>query len=205
MRGLILLATTAALTAFQGHAAPVEKDLRDLVVGMSVTEIPSAGYADLVCDADRSISLRTWGDWKACPADASGSRTIAFGFAPMPGKTETRVAGHPVLLAVSFGGDGTLTALRIRTDPSARLFIRKKAVLLGPQARSHYGDEGWNCTNASLAGDEESVAGVAIKETCTKSLPGRMVTINRVFLKKRDRELKDFESTTDILIAKSNP
>jgi len=41
------------------------------------------------------------------------------------------VAGHPAILTLLIDDNGHVTGLQIETDPKARLYVRKKAFLLG--------------------------------------------------------------------------
>ena len=41
------------------------------------------------------------------------------------------VAGHPAILTLLIDDTGHVAGLQIETDPKARLYIRKKAFLLG--------------------------------------------------------------------------
>jgi hypothetical protein len=193
---LALLSTGVRLYAAGGDP----KDLRDFSVGMTVDTFPESGYADLQCADDGSIALSSWKDWQKCPADATNLRAVAFRY----DQGDTKVAGHPVVLAVLIGAEGRLEAIRIKTDPKVRLFLRKKAFLLGLQAKSRYGDSGWSCVNEQPAADEEPVGGLFVKETCTKPVSGRTITVSRVLLNKTGHDVKDFIGSTTILIQRTD-
>ena len=81
----------------------------------------------------------------------------------------TKVAGHPVLLSLLIGdGRDSVDGIVIETDPTARLYLRKKAFLFGDQVKARYGDQGWTCRRRAR-GDEEPVGGVFLKEHCEKT------------------------------------
>ena len=52
------------------------------------------------------------------------------------------VAGHPAILTLLIDDSGHVTGLQIETDPKARLYVRKKALPPGLQARSRDGSDG---------------------------------------------------------------
>jgi hypothetical protein len=110
------------------------------------------------------------------------------------------VGGHPVQLSLLIGEDGSVDGLRIETDPAARLFLRKKAFLLGPQAMARYGQEGWTCTQGEPTPDEQPVGGVFIKEHCEKRTPTRHFIIDRALFRHPGQELQDFVGTTRITV-----
>ena len=146
---------TAGLLAFQAVAlanfpARAEEldgnDLRDIRLGMAAAELEESGYVDLYCAADPKRMLAGWKNWRDCPADASGTRAVRFGYDPLTSRNGTMVAGHPAILTLQIDDTAHIAGLLIETDPTARLYIRKKAFLLGLQARSRYGSDGWACT-----------------------------------------------------------
>ena len=116
-------------------------DLRDIRLGMAATELAESGYVDFYCAADPKHALAGWKDWRDCPAGASGIRAIRFGYDPATSRDGTMVAGHPAILTVLIDDSGHVAGLQIETDPKARLYIRKKAFLLGLQAKSRYGSD----------------------------------------------------------------
>ena len=105
----------------------------------------------------------------------------------------TRVAGHPVLLTLTIG-EGVLEGLRIQTDPGARLFLRKKAYLLADLAKARYGEDGWTCTQAQPAADEQPVGGVFVKEHCEKATPTRRYLLDRALFRRPGEELRNVVS-----------
>ncbi len=137
-----------AVVVSLGLAAPAEAgaimDLRGMNVGMSATELPETGYRSFACAAGGDTSLAGWSEWKRCAPDASGLRALHVAY-DEPGEDDTLIAGHPVTLTVFFDGDGHVARVLIETEAHARLYIRKKAYLLGQQAKFHYGKDGWEC------------------------------------------------------------
>jgi hypothetical protein len=153
--------------------------------------------------AEPRLSLNGWQDWLKCPPDLSGLRAIRFGYDPTTDPAGTKVAGHPVILELFVGEDARVDGLRIMTDPASRLYMRKKAFLLGLQAKAQFGGEGWACAQGAPSADEQPIGGVYIKEKCKKTVDGRHVVIERNLFAKPGRDLKDFVGETRITIRRS--
>ena len=213
--GLLLAAALAApVLAAAAEESGDANDLRDLRLGMSVADLPRSGYTGFTCaDMPKNTpgrALESWEDYKRCPAEPSGLRAVGFRYdeaanplAKVNGLYEgTKVGGHPVLLTLLIGGDGQVDGLTIETDPSARLFLRKKAFLFGDQVKARYGEEGWNCKEEAPAADEEPVGGVFINEHCEKATPTRRLIFERELFRRAGQDIKDFTSRSRLEILK---
>src|SRR5882757_1082619 len=88
-------------------------DLRDIRLGMAVTELEETGYVDFACTADPKHALAGWTNWRDCAADASGTRAIQFGYDPSTSRDGTMVAGHPAILTLLIDDSGHVAGLRI--------------------------------------------------------------------------------------------
>jgi hypothetical protein len=204
---------SGALGAFllAGGAAAQENDLRDLRVGMAVRDIPAAEYVDLACAAAPDRKLAGWEQFHECPADAAGIRAISFrydeGLSPLAlvnDKYEgTKVAGHPVVLTLEVDDGGAVDGLRIDSDPKARLFLRKKAHLLGLVVRSRFGDAGWQCRDLEAAAGESPVGGVFVKQHCEKAAPGRKFLLDRAVYRRPGQPINDFVNETHLEIRRA--
>jgi len=204
LRGML---PAALLLAALQHAAAQNysgTDLRDLKIGGKVADLPAAGYVDFSCAADANAKPAAWSAWHDCPAGADGLHALRFGFDPATSKDGTIVAGHPVVLTALIDKDGIVAGLEIDTDPKTRLYLRKKAFLFGPQVKARYGSDGWACTQADLAADEEPVGGVHVKEKCTKTTDGRAITIQRNLLRKAGQDEKNFVDETKVTILRAS-
>lgn len=178
-------------------------DLRDIRIGMAAAELPKEGYVDFACAADGKHTLSGWENWKDCPADATALRAVRFGYDPFTSRDGTMVAGHPAVLTLLIDEAGQVAGLTIETDPKARLYIRKKAFLLGQQAKSRYGTEGWACSESQPEGGEQPVGGVYLKERCTKTVGGRALVVERNLFRRPDQDAKSFVDETRISILRS--
>lgn len=189
-----------------GAARAEEYDLRDLRVGMRSDELPAAGYTGFACE--NGPALQGWQEYRRCAPNAAGLRAVRFRYdedenfrGNINDKYEgTRVAGHPVLLTLLLDDAGTAQGLRIETDPAARLFLRKKAHLLGGLAKARFGEDGWTCTRGQPAADEEPVGGVFIKEHCEKATPTRRYLLDRALFRHPGEELRNVVSLTRLEI-----
>lgn len=204
------LAALAAVLALP-LAAAAETDLREFGVGMPASTLPAAGYTGFACAREPAHKLAGWADWRACPADPGGLRAIAFRYDDATNdlalidedEAGTRVAGHPVLLEIDIGEDAQVAALRIATDPSARLYARKKAYLFARQAMARYGEEGWRCSSGQPAAGEEPLGGMFVKEHCEKLTPSRRYVIDRQLYRRQGEPLRDFVGGTQLAILRN--
>jgi hypothetical protein len=207
------LARTVFLVLFCGGLAWGQEngDLRDLRVGMSVGGIPSDEYVDLSCAGTNDQRLDGWSDFRKCPKTAAGLYSIGFRFnnrlnnlAQVNDSYEgTKVAGHPVTLTVLIDEQGTIDALRIDTDPKARLFWRKKAYLLALAFKNRYGEDGWDCRNREPTGGQTAVGGVFIMEHCEKNAEGRKLLLDRSVFRAPGQPMNDFVNETHIEIRRT--
>jgi hypothetical protein len=195
---VVALANSPARTEdFSGN------DLRDIRLGMAAAELVESGYVDFACAADPKRTLAGWVNWRDCPADASGTRAIRFGYDPLTSRDGTMVAGHRAILTLLIDDTGHVAGLQIETDQKARLYIRKKAFLLGIQARSRYGAEGWACTEGQPGAGEQPVGGVYVKERCTKTISGRSLVVERNLFRRAGQDIKNFVAETRISILRA--
>ena len=178
-------------------------DLRDISLGMAASELNETGYVDFSCADDPKRTLAGWNNWRECPADAKAMRAIRFGYDPFTSRDGTMVAGHPAILTLLIDDTGHVAGLQIETDPKARLYIRKKAFLLGIQAKSRYGPEGWTCSEGQPGAGDQPVGGVYLKERCTKTVSGRSLTVERNLFRRPDQDIKNFVDETRITILRA--
>jgi hypothetical protein len=200
MAAAILLAVLpqAAAQDFSGN------DLRDIRIGLAVADLPSAGYAGFSCATDANVRLSGWLAWRDCPVGPDGLRALRFGYDPATSRDGTVVAGHPAVLTVLVDNEGAVAGLRIETDPTARLYLRKKAFLLGPQVKARYGADGWTCAEGQLGAGEQPVGGVHVKERCTKTTQGRALVVERSLFRKAGQDEKSFVDETKVTILRAH-
>lgn len=180
-------------------------DLRDIRIGGAVADLPSTGYVGFACAADVSLKPSGWSEWRNCPPGADGLRALQFGYDPATSRDGTVVAGHPVILTALIDNAGAIAGLKIDTDPKARLYLRKKAFLFGPQVKARYGSEGWACTQTQPDAGEQPVGGVYLKERCEKTIRGRALLVERNLFRKAGQDEKNFVDATHVTIIRASP
>jgi hypothetical protein len=204
-------ALVLALLAGAARAAedPLEGDLRDLRVGMTVAELPAEGYVDLACGGSggqAGAALAGWADFARCPPDAAGLHEVAFAFAPSPlaplgDRWEgTKVAGHPVIPSLLIDDGGVVQGIRIVTDPEARLYLKKKAFLLGIRVMGRYGRDGWTCAEAEPGDGRMPVGGMFIDRRCEKLFHDRRLVLETDLYRTREQQGREFTDATRLEI-----
>jgi hypothetical protein len=206
-------AIVVALVAGAAIAAenPLEGDIRDLRVGMTVPELPAEGYVDLACGSnggEPGAALGKWADFERCPPDAEGLHEVAFAFAPSPlaalgDRWEgTKVAGHPVIPSLLIDEGGVVQGIRIVTDPDARLYLKKKAFLFGIRVMGRYGRDGWTCTEAKPADGKTPVGGMLIDRRCEKIFHDRRLILETDLYRTADQQGQAFTDAARLEIFK---
>ena len=201
----VVLSTCAAAPV---GAAEDGKDIRDLGIGMKVAGLPQTGYVELSCAGAPEKKLDNWEGYAQCPANGAGTREVRFQFddsddprAKFNDRSRgTKIGGHPVLISLLISKAQTVSGILIDTDPNVRLFMKKKAFLMGEQIRQRYGDDGWTCANLPKGADEEPVGGEFVKERCEKTTADRRYVYERRLLQHAGLALKDFVSATRLEI-----
>ena len=197
---LILLGAGAAPAAAAAAVEAVHSDLHGGVnVGMKAADLPSSDYKDFVCVSPKGKTLAAFGEFTACDTDSQGLRELEVSI-DEPRAETTLVAGHPVDLTLGFDGKGVLSRIDIVTKPKGPMFLRKKAYLLGLQAKARYGADGWSCENTPLAADEEALGPTSVKEHCTKTVGERRLTVDRSLYRKTGADARAFTSESHVVI-----
>ena len=190
----------ATLVVMAGGAKAQDTDVRQFRVGMPLAELPTEGYKQFTCAAaDPPRAIAGWADYKLCPADAAGGREVAFRYDD-PGKDETRVAGQEILISIVLASDGTVEAIRMKTDPHARLFRRKRGFIFGEQVMSRYGEADWACKDAPPRPGEEAVGGLFVRQHCEKIIGDRHLIVDRALYRGAGDEPGKFVSETSFVV-----
>jgi hypothetical protein len=209
--GMSIVASVCALNAQAARAAedPLEGDLRDLRVGMRVAELPAQGYVDLACGnagGAPGAVLASWAEFERCPQDANGLHEITFAYAESPfaelgDRWEgTKVAGHPVIPSLLIDDAGVVQGIRVVTDPDARLYLKKKAFLLGIRVMGRYGRDGWTCTEAEPGDGRTPVGGMFIDRHCEKVFHDRRLILDTELYRTAAQQGKEFTGATRLEI-----
>jgi hypothetical protein len=211
--GMSLAALAGALLAAPAGAAedPLQGDLRDLRVGMTVAELPAEGYVDLACGSDAGApgtALASWAEFERCPQDAGGLHEVTFAYAESPlaevGERweGTKVAGHPVIPSLLIDDAGVVQGIRVVTDPDARMYLKKKAFLLGIRVMGRYGRDGWTCTEAEPGAGRAPVGGMFIDRHCEKVFHDRRLILETDLYRTAEQGGQEFTGATRLEIFK---
>jgi hypothetical protein len=209
--GMSIVALLGALGAGPARAAedPLEGDLRDLRVGMRVAELPAEGYVDLACaGGSPGAALASWAEFARCPADAAGLHEVTFAYGESPlaelgDRWEgTKVAGHPVIPSLLIDDAGVVQGIRVVTDPEARLYLKKKAFLLGIRVMGRYGQDGWTCTEAEPGEGRTPVGGMFIDRHCEKVFHDRRLILETDLYRTAEQQGQEFTGATRLEIFK---
>ena len=209
--GMSLAALVCVVIAGPARAAedPLEGDLRDLRVGMSVDKLPAEGYVDLACGSDGDAPgapLASWTEFARCPPDAAGLHEVTFAYAASPlaevgDRWEgTKVAGHPVIPSLLIDGRGVVQGIRIVTDPDTRMYLKKKAFLLGVRVMGRYGRDGWTCTEAEPGAGRAPVGGLFIDRRCEKIFHDRRLILETELYRTTEQQGQEFTGATRLEI-----
>jgi hypothetical protein len=218
MGRLLAMGLTALLCALVAGPGPVcaaedplEGDLRDLRVGMAVDQLPAEGYVDLACGNDGGApgaALARWAEFARCPPDPAGLHEVTFAYAPSPlaevGERweGTKVAGHPVIPSLLIDEQGVVQGIRVVTDPAARMYLKKKAFLLGIRVMGRYGRDGWTCTEAKPGAGRTPVGGVFIDRRCEKTFHDRRLILETALYRTAEQQGQEFTDETRLEILK---
>jgi hypothetical protein len=197
--------------AFADDTTGQRNDLRDFRIGMNVSGLPEDGYGNFTCAARgdaAGTSLDSWTEYMQCAPDEEGLREVQFEytatrveFVKANDKWDgTRVYGHPAIVSLLIDEDGVLDGLRILTDPQARRYMRKKAYLLGHQAKFHFNPATWQCDDLEPSGGEEPVGGIFVKERCVNRYEDRLVKLEVDLFRTPGQSMEDFVNATRIEI-----
>ena len=215
-RHFFVITSLMALIASAGPAAmaaedPLEGDLRDLRVGMTVGELPTERYVGIACGnqgGEPGEAIDGWADFARCPADQDGLHEVAFEYAEdnpwaaVNDKWEgTKVAGHPVQPSLLITADGMVKGIRIVTN-GRRMYLKKKAYLLPIRIMGRYGRDGWSCDEAQPGDGKTAIGGMFIDRLCEKTFHDRRLIIKVDLYRTADQEGRDFTGATRFEIYK---
>jgi hypothetical protein len=90
-----------------------------------------------------------------------------------------------VIISGLFDTSGTLSGLRIVTDPQISPQERKQAYTLSNFFKARYGSDGWDCIDSPAAPGETPVGALYINRRCTKLVKGDLrAVLETRFLRK---------------------
>ena len=115
----------------------------------------------------------------------------------------TKVAGHPVIPSLLVDDGGVVQGIRIVTDPDTRMYLKKKAFLLGIRVMGRYGRDGWTCTEAEPGAGRKPVGGLFIDRHCEKVFHDRRLILDTDLYRTADQQGQEFTGATRLEIFKA--
>lgn len=216
--GLACAFVTALMVFIPGSDAaedPAAGDLRNLKVGADVADLKVAGYTDFRCGAkspDAGREIEGWSAFGQCAANAAGLHEVAFAYdedmnpwAAVSDRFEgTTVAGHPVIPTLLIDETGTISGLRIVTDPGNRMYLKKKAYLFYIRVMGRYGKDGWTCEEREPEAGFRPVGGMYIDRRCEKRWRDRDLILETQLFRAPGQEGQAFTGATQLEIMHAN-
>lgn len=186
---------------------PLEGDLRDLRVGMRAAELPTEGYVNFACAAERGEAgapIDGWTDYASCTTNDAGLHQVVFEYDedanPWAAVSDlyegTQVAGHPVVPSLLIDDQGIVRGIRIVTDPNAPLYFKKKAFLLYLRVMGRYGKDGWDCVEREPAEGRRPIGGMYIDRHCEKRFHDRQLIMDTDLYRAAGQEGQEFTGRT---------
>jgi hypothetical protein len=191
---------------------PSRAEVWDLALGSSAEALPDA-FTDYACGTSGgppSTPLKSFQDFRRCRPEPSGVREVYFRYDDeleywakandLPMEVEkysgTKAYGFPVVVSALFAERGTLSGLRIVSDPRDTSRPREDAYSLRNFLTARFGRDGWDCKELAREDGEEPVGRTFIKERCRKAADGgRMFDLTTHYFRKRGQ--RQFDARTD--------
>jgi hypothetical protein len=213
---LIVMLCGAGLLAPAGNAVaqvrPNRAEVWDLALGGAAETLPDA-FTDYACGTNGgppSTPLKNFRDFRRCRPEPSGLREVYFRYDDeleywakandLPMEVEkysgTKAYGFPVVVSALFSDRGTLSGLRVVSDPRDTSRPREDAYSLRNFLTARFGRDGWDCQELAREDGEEPVGRTFIKERCRKAADGgRVFELTTHYFRKRGQ--RQFDARTD--------
>jgi len=191
-------------------AADHKGQVRGLYVGMPVSEL--AGNKKYFFSCTHDGKLVKINDYNNCQKGNQGAFQINVAYndnfsewGEVNDKWKgTKLAGHPVSINLSINNEGNIERIDVKTDPNARMYMKKKSFLLGDRIKTQFGENNWSCLNGEKNNKVEAAGGVMLDELCRKDFQGfRIVTHVQLFYRLEDGEKQYINSTKFSILATS--
>jgi len=144
-------------------------------------------------------SLAGWSDYDKCHPEPNGLYEVDFRYDDeleyrakahrattlIAQYAGTKVLDFPVIVSGLIDANGTLSGLRIVTDPQISPQDRKQAYTLSNFFKARYGSDGWDCIDTPAGPGETPVGTLYINRRCAKLVKGDMrAVLETRFLRK---------------------
>jgi hypothetical protein len=186
-----LLATLFALAcSASAMSAPMNRPMRlevwDLRLGTPLDQLPDE-FIDYACGTNGgppSVPLTGWRDVARCRPEPSGLREVYFRYddeweywakannlaTQMEQYSGTRTYGFPITASALIDDQSILRGVRLVSDPRGDTQNRDEAYLLRNFLTARFGRDGWTCESLPPEDGETPVAGIFVKERCSKAI-----------------------------------
>jgi hypothetical protein len=184
----LLAALFALACAASAASAPMNRPMRlevwDLRLGTPLEKLPDE-FIDYACGTNGgppSVPLTGWRDVGRCRPEPSGLREVYFRYddeweywakannlaTQMEQYSGTRTYGFPITASALIDDQSTLRGIRLVSDPRGDTQNRDEAYLLRNFLTARFGRDGWTCESLPPEDGETPVAGIFVKERCSK-------------------------------------
>jgi hypothetical protein len=191
-----------------GAARPERAEVWQIELGSSVDEIEETLFADYACGTNGgppSRPIASFREFQICRPEEDGLREVYFRYddeleywakannLPLVVShfSGTKIFEFPIVASVLIDTGGTIDGLRIVTDPRDNSFPREELHNLSVFLKSRFGREGWDCMQLPAGPGETPVAGVFIKETCSKFTAEMRMTLITHYLRRPGQAMID--------------
>ena len=203
----LALLTASAVAPAYAQAVPDRYNVWDLRLGIHHSDVPRDAFVNLACGTDGGPASKPIADLESfgecppapqCLPNAERLYEVSVEYDDQPyywarahdfelyalRYAGTKILTHPIILSLLLSDLGVLQGIRVVTDPRAGVEDRMASYKLGHQMKGRYGLEGWQCTELPREERETPMAGIFIKENCTKLHDEGWLLIETRFLKK---------------------
>jgi hypothetical protein len=187
----LIAAALGTVCVAPGNAAgaderPTRHEIWDIRLGANIDALPE-DFVDYACGTNGGppgLPLSGWKDFRRCRPEPSGLREVYFRYDDeleywakannLEGQMEqyvgTKTYGFPITVSALIDDGGEVRGIRIVTDPRDPTGDRDEAYLLRNFLNARFGRDGWKCDDLAADEGETPVAGVFIKQRCTKQI-----------------------------------
>jgi hypothetical protein len=169
-----------------GDERPTRREVWDIKLGTKIAELPD-DFMDYACGTNGgppSTPLMGFKDFRRCRPEPTGLREVYFRYddeleywakannlqAQMEQYIGTKTYGFPITVSALVGEDAVVHGVRIVSDPRDPTGDRDEAYLLRNFLNARFGRDGWQCEDQPAESGETPVAGIFIKQRCTKEM-----------------------------------
>ncbi len=174
------------------------KELRDISLGMHVSELPAKRYKDFTCGGPAKVpkKLKSLSEFLECSIDAHNIYQVWLKYDHSDNQwsevgerfSGTKISGHPVNLSVLIDNEGVIQGLQAYTDPNASPFSKRQAYLLSANIKKRYGSSQWECIDETEAdqGKHKAIGPVYIDQVCSKTIDDKRIIVKSKFYRSSD-------------------